>query len=227
MISRENGRETILWGLMGIAAMGLGWIVGPAQAQNKKSNGVGKIYCWQENGMTKCGNIPQQTHHVEIKTHTGIAKSVGENNTIAIPSTSLPLSSGEGATPLSSQPSPTENQEDRVLHSLIVNYPNEQDLLKRFQEETHEIERQAAHLRKEQKNQRNILVKLLLQLSDDELRNRPIPPKTHASVMGMHQTVQLLEKNEKHLLARLEQTKNNHRALLAKYRLARTTPLAR
>ena len=123
--------------ILTLVLLALSAVVAPSQAQNKSKSGA-KVYCWQEEGSTKCGNIPPAQQAREINTKTGLSK-----NTPVLPETPPDTLAEKPLAPQQlapqqlgslevAQPSEEGKTISPLVQSLVANYPTEERLVQYF-----------------------------------------------------------------------------------------------
>lgn len=203
-------------GLMILLGVVINLAVGSSEAwaQRKAPPGkqTSKVYCWQENGMTKCGNIPASQAR-EINTRTGIATPISS------PTKQAPLQNPhrpEGQPIVENLPPVS-----LIVQSLVATHPDEKSLVEHFNAKIMELKSQQEILGKEHKKQQKVLVKVLQRMAEKELKEHVINDKDKQSVVDIRQSVVELRQSMMEIDQEIEQRERENARLLIEYRQAK------
>lgn len=182
-----------------------------------------KIYCWDENGQRKCGDVLPASAASAARTEMS-AKTGNVTKTVDRAPTAEEIAAQQAAAQAQQAQDAVVQQQKHRVDLLLASYPSEDELLNAFKEREDELNGIIQSMQFAQKPLHESMLTKLRQLGDLELANRPLPPKqieqfNAARKQYLDSSAAIAAAQQK--LVQLEKDKAN---TLALYRAAKAPP---
>lgn len=187
-------------------------------------NTTKKIYCWDEKGVRRCGDVLPADAVDQARTERS-SKTGSVTREVARPLTPEEIAAQKIQNDAAAREAEVAKQNQRRTDVLLSTYPTENDLLQSFKERENELLSAIATMEKSQTPLKKDLVNKLAVLGDLELSNKTPSPKqveamlnarkqyltSKASVDTLRNDIVLLKKEQEETLESYRQAKNTNK----------------